>query len=230
MEKKEIVIDGKTYILKEEVKTKTKFKVGDWVIADCGKIKDYTGRIINITGGYYKFNLNPFITSRGDYLDSDGSFDHIQRLATPKEIESHLISEAKRRGYTLNATYLSLIGDIFIHSGSYRYDFKSDILYAIGQGTGFVYDIYSKGKWAEIIKEEPIKIGGHEVELFDDYFKVGCMSFSKSDILKILTMHSFVLERGLSFTFNEDGKIEEHCNGIEFNDEVLQKILKKLKS
>jgi len=204
-----------------ECNDESKFKVGDWVhtgykFLPFGKIK----RFIDI--------------AHVEVVCAQGSGTMVTvdkcRLATSEEVKSHLIKEAKRRGYKHGSIINSLITlgtkhtlDMTYSKGLYD-GVRTDMFW---YGGGL---IYKQGKWAEIIKEEPIKIGGYEVEFFDKYFKIGCMSFSKSDIFKILTMNSFVLERGLSFTFNEDGDIEEHCNNIKFDENVLNKILEKFQN
>ena len=196
---------------------KPKFKVGDWVTWHQGAVERIVGVHRDLT-----------MSLEGREGDHCNVKDY--RLATPEEIKSHLIEEAKRRGYKHGSIINSLI--------TLRTKHILDMTYSKGLYDGVRTDtfwyggglIYKQGKWAEIIKEEPIKIGGYEVEFFDKYFKIGCMSFSKSDIFKILTMNSFVLERGLSFTFNEDGDIEEHCNNIKFDENVLNKILEKFQN
>jgi len=94
----------------------------------------------------YGFNRKSEWINSG-YRDSTGLV-----LATPQEIESALINEAKKRGYKDgNYKCLSLSSRTYSHSDDYI--FYNDKLYS-----GWVDDhrniIFQNGKWAEIIEQQ----------------------------------------------------------------------------
>jgi hypothetical protein len=93
------------------------------------------------------------------------------RLATPQEVETALIAEAKRRGFKegvmVNRTdeILTLFGScrgdnkVVLCNNKFYYHKEEDSLTVDGRV------IYIKGQWAEIIKEDKIMIGGYEVKI-----------------------------------------------------------------
>ena len=81
--------------------------------------------------------------------------------ATYKEVETALITEAKRRGFKEGARYLTRLNGSFIGEGEIVLDMlgKEFRLKFIGGGlTGL---IFSKGKWAEIIKTTHVPEGNY---------------------------------------------------------------------
>lgn len=99
--------------------------------------------------------------SNRDWLDSSFSFEYklnkAEYPATPSEVEQALIAEAKKRGFkvgfenTLNCVYTYAIKE-----NDYYYDESINELY-VRQKNNTFSKIFSKGKWAEIIEETPIK-------------------------------------------------------------------------
>jgi hypothetical protein len=90
------------------------------------------------------------------------------RPATKEEVQEALINEAEKRGFKEGVIVKESFG------GSTNYKLKSENWIYYSDYDFLRYDhnciVYEKGKWATIVKEEPIKIGGYEVKfLFKDY-------------------------------------------------------------
>lgn len=231
MEKKEIVIDGKTYILKEESTCQAKYKVGNWVkVVKTGQNASDFNHIIGISGrGIYDTVdwKNKVFRIDGEIKEFDGGkyvpdsycyalkfnddycgyvYERALELATPEEIASHLIEEAKRR-YPIGTEFKSLWDNNLIRTimDDEFYLHSSNILV----NKGSECDVYNAndGQWAEIIKEEPIKVGGYEVEFRKGEVKVGCKTISNADIKLIKDVYSIQDRINMSFAFshtNED--------------------------
>jgi len=138
----EVRIDGCLYRKVEETKTKTEFKVGDWIIGteECSYPKE-PSRVISLADD----GIN--------YLDEQEreQFEHIQiRLATKEEIETHLKKVCKEKYKNGNKLSSAKYDSCFIYDEleSVDYNYKDDILSSRGMF------IYYKGKWAEIIPEK----------------------------------------------------------------------------
>ena len=77
-------------------------------------------------------------------------------LATPQEVETALINEAKRRGFTFGKYFKELQdeenGSLFDKSGKCGkwFEFKNNKLFVIGHGR---WKIFDNGTWATIINE-----------------------------------------------------------------------------
>lgn len=139
---------------------KEEFKVGDWIVCNDERFGPE-----RITG-----------TRCEDFLVGEHrkvyTKRYISRKATPKEIEQHLIQEAKKRGYKGGALIVSL-GDCFESSHckgkkeiiskeiNFDYDLDCDLLWVDSIDPSSSLIIYEKGRWAEIIptmtKEEAEK-------------------------------------------------------------------------
>jgi len=153
------------------------------------------------------------------------------RLATPQEIETHLIAEAKKRGYAQGQTikrnnffYNSSKCDIPFPKddrSEYKYSPMSVSCQANQDGLLFwgIF-IYQQGQWAEIVKEEPIKIGEYEVKFGNDgdskFVSVGCKHYSYQEICGLY-------DACLIFDINQ---IYAHNHIVETN--LIQKIHKEL--
>ena len=134
---------------------KPKFKVGDWVKFECDEnIK----RIETIRCGNVIFSNDSSGTTG---LLNDGSS---YRLATPSEIESHLIKVAGEKGFKEGVGFFSPIGD------NLKYNFKKNFLkwtYSHSRDALFISNcgngtVYCDGKWATIISE-PLELTLDEV-------------------------------------------------------------------
>jgi hypothetical protein len=108
-----------------------------------------------------------------------------------------------------------------------RIDIHGNINVAI-DGCGVFNSEYNK--WAEIIKSDEICIGDHVIKFNDNEFEIGCKKFSKKDLLTVANMNDFLLNKGMSAKFHEDGELEFEYGGdiYKFDKMLLRKILNKL--
>ena len=137
------------------------------------------------------------------------------RELTDKEVEDALIAEAKTRGFEkgviYDATNLGFEGqtDCLITSNSFEYRYNTLLIDN--------WRIFEHGKWATIIKDEPIKIGGYEVKKAEfNVYTIGCKSVSKTalnSLRDVMINNSF---KKVSF------------DGVETDLETINKILDKL--
>lgn len=154
--------------------------------------------------------------------------------ATDKEVEEALIKEAERRGFKEGAKFKCLeLGKIREYK---QYDSKD---WGTGKNLSLRYfsdgnhlfcndglwnkdiiscsnpSIFRDGKWAEIIKDEPVKVGGYEVKkgLFNDCV-IGC---KKINLLQVHNIRVFMKE----YDFKKVA-----FDGIEVDLETIEKILK----
>lgn len=107
---------------------------------------------------------NWFVSKTNSGFDSDGN----NREATPQEVESALIAEAKKRGFTKNISYTITNGDNIIESkNSERFgfdDYSNKLLFNN-------WSIFENGQWATIIpqkkmtKEQIEKELGYKIEI-----------------------------------------------------------------
>lgn len=125
--------------------SKPEFKVGDWVIrtVEAGH-PHHIDKVFRIT----------------DIVDNGLKEDEIThmvsscRLATPSEIESHLTTEADRRGFKEGVRYQGLFGwhkTPQVREGKLNYYVRGDTEY-LTDGNGDA--IYKNGKWAEILPDK----------------------------------------------------------------------------
>lgn len=143
----------------------------------------------------------------------------IERPATDKEVEEALIKEAKKRGFKEGC----VANNSKVHGGIYEnnklnrgYSFHfidGGLYYGNLEFNDSQFCIFKNGKWAKIIKDEPIKIGGYEVVKEQYGFKIGCKKF-RTEFIKELqqAMESQSLTK-VSF------------DGIETDLETINKIL-----
>jgi hypothetical protein len=152
--------------------------------------------------------------------DIEMSDINIWQPATTKEWEAALIEYAKKQGFKAGVT-VERSEEFLLHC---EID-KEDLHYFIGlikiTSDRFVYYsdedslvldgnyIYFAGQWATVVKEEPLIIGGVEVEIKDNSVKIGKVSYDKFAIKSLLE---------ISRDFNEP-----------ITTELLTKIISKLK-
>ncbi len=104
--------------------------------------------------------------------------------ATDKEVEEALIKEAKKRGFKEGVKIKSIYSETTYntrHSGFGFY--PSD--YSIYFGNWL---IFKDGIWAEIIKDEPLKVCGYEVKKKaddSDIFEIGCKHIHRIELQNI---------------------------------------------
>lgn len=132
--------------------------------------------------------------------------------ATDKEVEEALIKEAKKRGFKDGVKIKPVSGDINI-----LFDNKFEYLkkWHEYKNALFIdnYLVFSNGKWAEIIKDEPIKVGGYEVKKNADYYEIGCREIPKCDI------------KDLSIFMSSQRFTKVSFDGVETDLETINKIL-----
>lgn len=131
----------------KEVEQEPKFKVGDWVFLRTTVL----GRVVKPCGVYPQCwsldvdgNITTYNSCHEDYL----------RLATPSEIETHLIAEAKRRGYTSFVCYVTPV-----NKDKHKLSNNPQFGYHVSRGTEYLTDgwggsVYEDGKWANIISNK----------------------------------------------------------------------------
>lgn len=142
-----------------EKETEKEFKVGQWVKCTTG-----LGVIGRIKSQFYKetYKLCETYCYQGVVSVNINRI----RLATPEEIKEHLEKEAVRRGFKPGVKIKrEFKGDnnydkiSIIQSGENIYYPKQDI-YSFCD-----IDIYFKGQWATIFKEELPKVNGCEIDV-----------------------------------------------------------------
>jgi hypothetical protein len=198
--------------LKKELKPE--LEVGKWYKTSKDNLLCYTGR-----------NADGVILGYG-FIDDDwgnwkwGREMNDKKLATNQEVFEALKKEAIKRGFKRGVTLKATgINEEFYWidspiSGEYEYLAETDTLDS-SNGNGY---IYHKGKWAEIIKEEPIMIGGFEVK-FDHKGKssesiiIGCKVISRPHLESLKNLMSLNKFKKVSF------------DGIETDLETIEKIL-----
>ena len=193
--------------LKKELETPT-FEVGKWYNSDGDSLLFIT-----------EFNANGEKTFKGyGFHFSKWSFeqwwnyDNFLTPATDKEVEAALIKEAKKRGFKDGVKIKPVSGDINI-----LFDNKFEYLkkWHEYKNALFIdnYLVFSNGKWAEIIKDEPIKVGGYEVKKNADYYEIGCREIPKCDI------------KDLSIFMSSQRFTKVSFDGVETDLETINKIL-----
>lgn len=154
----------------------------------------------------------------------------ICRRATPSEIESHLIEEAKRRGYKKGVIVDE--NKYEISDNNFKYDDFLDGLY-VKINNERLLPIYLNGVWVEIIKDEAIKIGGYEVEFKKGEIKIGCKTISNSYIynlfklrglLKALDIEHIFIEPKYVRVFGEMARIDVNIQNSEL-DKIIDKLI-----
>jgi hypothetical protein len=143
---------------------------------------------------YYDFDTNQsygfadrlwFEGNEAEYLFCERK----DRPATHKEVETALIAEAKKRGFKegvkinrstemeflFDERGVGLYGSKIIPNGK-EFAFRENYLILNGKF------IFIDGKWATIIEEPKVVIGGYEMKQEHQKVMFGCMEFSKSHI------------------------------------------------
>lgn len=179
----------------EEVKEE-QFKVGDWLYCVSSGWNDTSHpKISKVTHDGDIFRIKEFseYNDRLIALSDDGRATYTHqtnafRLATVKEIENHLIAEAKKRGFVEGIKFKGVThpkGKNGFQVTCSKIYFAPVHSYNLGC---YLYSnneyIYLDGQWAEIVKEEEIKIGGYNTSFDYDQnmFYVGCRRFTFASI------------------------------------------------
>ena len=183
------------------------FDVGDWVVQT----------------GFSKPNLIKHKTGIGFFANEwdnhlQEGISETKRKATPEEIESALIEEAKRRGFKVGATannsnvsFDDEFKDYTLESGrNFKYDYKYDTL--SWSDSEVCWDIYCKGKWAEIIEEKN--------KFFDWYVEYVAMTNHDSNSLLVeigceTYPKTFLKDLKQALGYLEDYTVKEVINELE---------------
>jgi len=219
----------------EEVKVN--FKIGDWVkvIPSNNRSTKYSEAIADnyiFRLWYDPENIDSFNSwVNGDCsvlcVDKDNKYSvnyrlEDLRLATKEEIEYHLIQEAKKRGYVTGTVInsISTVASLFKWTvncdAGYRYYPNEDRLDCMRTERDANCTIYHKGQWAEIVKEEEIKIDGYNTKIEDNMFWVGCRSFSFE---KIKELYSIICYFGIESISIRNTKV---------TPDIVKKVLDKI--
>jgi hypothetical protein len=169
----------------EPVEPEPKFKVGDWIIHS-GSIWSGPHRI--------EHGLDPHVDDPDD------------RLATPQEIESHLIKIAEEKGFTIGRKFKSIFGDdgevreIQPYCNGekivWRYIEYNDSLYCdSGMKTFHSFcsnpSIYKDGVWAEVLPQESKELPKTITELVQLLY-----DFRDADKQPKHTVRDFIIKQG----------------------------------
>ena len=149
----------------DEVKqqlNKPTFEVGKWYKRDSGSII-FIQEFNSLIKGYDVDYVGEW---RNEYISSGDKSEY--RPATDKEVEEALIKEAEKRGFkegvifnSPNATHDFSFNQKLISS---TFSLNYNMLEGESDKNTSSCIIFKDGKWANIIKDEPIKIGGYEVK------------------------------------------------------------------
>jgi len=175
----------------------------------------------------YLKNLNGYdcygFDSNGWQQGSNWTLQNL-RPATPSEIQEALTKEAIKRGFKFEIRFNALTNSVKAYnheigkvgSGD-TFDFENDELHTTGYGR---HCIYKQGKWATIIKDEVIKIGGYEVKI---------LTQQKTEIDGHLFSRDF-WEAAKKISENSKAKIMIGCSKqFDVSLETINQILEKLK-
>jgi len=172
----------------DELKAEPVLEVGKWY-----KDTEYKNELWCITG-----------KNRGFGFDAMGHWSDESELpsnkkftpATPEEVETALIKEAKRRGFKEGVSVKSIYFDSVLKKhGKIRFELSENGKLRMWSEKTFYYDtneddntketyleIFNKGKWAEIITEPKVVVNGYEMEQEGVEIKFGCARFHKEQI------------------------------------------------
>lgn len=184
----DIKISGKVFSTKaaaeEYIASQNQFKEGDWLYSRT----DISMSLFKYTKGKSSIQLGCTeayqVFDDGDIRQCGYSNNYATsaRLASKDIIEDILKKVAIHKGYVAGVK----IGNYVLEEGviqlSNTYNYYRLQMYARDKYNTAWVTIYSeKDGWAEIIKEEPFKIGNYEVVKIDDYdeIKIGCQKYSR---------------------------------------------------
>ncbi len=117
------------------------------------------------------------IDGTGKWLDGTGiDMQLCHKEAKDKEVELFLIEEAKRRGFKKGVEFASANGGTKFTCSDNRWfpEIFTNTMWDDDCGI-----IFKDGKWAKIIKDEPLTINGKMVKITDSQVIIGCMTKSR---------------------------------------------------
>jgi hypothetical protein len=169
------------------------FKVGDWVYTGYSPLS--FGRIES----FYDVKHVEIKCAQGS-----GTIVCVDRLklATPSEIEQHLMEYAKKTykvGMNVISPYTGR--EVIIKDTNFKYPGGGVTVYT---DNCWSY-IYTPGQgWAEIIKEEVIKIGGHEVKKHSLGINIGCEEFNTGELCTISRLFNICKKEDMVISINDE--------------------------
>ena len=196
---------------------KPKFEVGKWY-------KDTTSpiliNILDIGDGFEAFGFN----GSGEWKDGDtfygGRMYAAEKeliLADPKEVEEHLIAEAKKKYKNGDVILSPITFQKIATNGEFKYLVDNDSIVCSH------VTLYQKGVWSEVIKEDKIfldKEQKYEIEFKDNAVVINNVFYGKDSLNQVKK----VLNLGQIKSLNVG------CNGqYKVDLELINKILEKLK-
>lgn len=160
---------------------------------------EWDGEVLEITSmkeGRYCY----FKPLCGKPLFETPNFDinDIKRKATQEEINNALLEKAKR-DYPIGTRFKSVASrNVYVTKSNDPLWWCGMIYFNDGGGA-----LYSKGKWAEIVKQPDIEINGYKAEFFDKHVMFGC---ARIDMKVFLVLNASMSE--LNCTNKESKQIE----------------------
>ena len=182
-----------------EQQPKEEFEVGAW----------YANNGMPMSMVCYSGKGDGYGTWSGSNWGNSWAIDQIDNWtkATPQEIETALISEAKKRGFKEGVRFK--MGDV---DYGYSFDSDRDFTYKgelmLGKSANCGHIIFRDGKWATII-EDSFEIAGHKVEGCGDNIQIGCSATGwHIDIEIIRELRNTLIDLNLDSVNHKDaGKI-----------------------
>ena len=174
-----------------------KLEVGKWYKSPkYGKAIFYITNITNKKVDAYGLNYKYEWKNEKEFGDS---ISEDYELATDKEVETALISEAKKRGFkewvTISSEWIE--SEILVNGDELFFDEHLEL--CLGSKSSY-FTIFKDGKWAEIIEDSKPKINGYEMEVKNGDVVFGCAKFHQYYLEKVLELCKLS-----SFTWDNDG-------------------------
>ena len=152
------------------------------------------------------------------------------RLATDKEVETALISEAKKRGFKEGVKVRTVIDKVErTLQGCFIYEYPNILKFYCSKESYNYPTIFKDGKWAEIIEDSKPKINGYEMEVEGNEIKFGCAKFYRGQMQDCSTIvnsfncggykdfsnreiKSITLDSGVEITVGELKEVVDYLN------------------
>jgi hypothetical protein len=169
------------------------FKVGQWIYRN--EYSEQLGRFQHITSSNILHACEVYVleNDKVEQIHTNticvGDAPGAWKIATPEQIERVLTIVAKEKGFVEGVTFRGInketckLNGMTFTLGCIRYD---DDLDALASG-GWVY---SKGTWAEVVKETfpQIEIAGYKAEFTDKTVNFGCNRIPKETFISLCEM------------------------------------------
>ena len=165
-----------------------KLEVGKWYKSPkYGKAIFYITNITNKKVDAYGLNYKYEWQNEKEFGDS---ISEDYELATDKEVETALISEAKKRGFKNGEKIDQTKMNTDFNTKVFKLQTDEEMYYCKGLNTLSFgnYWLFKEGVWAEIIEDSKPKINGYEMEVVKgcnggDVIKFGCQKFDAKNVI-----------------------------------------------